>query len=727
MATFPSPVAIDASLASKIVCGEHVSAVVTDDGDLYTFGRGDSWQLGQKESEKDCPIPAAVPSLRGRVVHVALGADHTCIVDTSGKLFCYGRGSFSQLGLGDTSDRRMPTLVDGLSGPVVSVGAGWRFTLAVCKGGDVFSWGAGSTGQLGHPSKLRRRIPTKIEALDPNRLGATVNKVAAGETHSIALDAKGNVYAWGSNQQGRLGIGEVEEWGLERTTPTLLSSLSSVVMISAGNRHSACVTRVGVLYSWGCNPDGRLGNGTTIDACAPQKIILPTNEGVAAVSCGVCHTLALSASGRMFAWGCGKSGRLGVGKQGEGGAFDHENRLSPASVPLSDAQARFVDVAAGSNHNLAIQDTGQVVSWGALASVSNRGQLGLRVTEGNNSNLGANVDEFVEFGEGIGDSDTSEDSDVGPLDENNLQALQEGLVRTASSLSLRVKKLPPQLTGDDVLVGGADPHPALQTAATVQEAAALAASGKVKAGTFTPRPGAGGAKQHLAFPTEFVGETDLTALGTIKVHTPSKAKEKLKKNRHSSAEAGDSLPTQIPVQVSMPSIAVSMELENLQDENGVAHEDNLKETGVSPTSGIHPAKLHNALKQTMHNFAGHKFATLLKGLASAIQKQHLLAQASALCKWKLNVMAIDFRQYATSHVRNVKKGYDLLGSRLMYRIVCRLQQKILRRGFKALTMTLFTSRAAQRALYSTADARQDLIAKLKKMKEKEKLMNQRLQ
>ena len=90
-------------------------------------------------------------------------------------------------------------------------------------------------------------------------------------------------------------------------------------------------------------------------------------------------------------------------------------------------------------------------------------------------------------------------------------------------------------------------------------------------------------------------------------------------------------------------------------------------------------------------------------------------------------MVLQIQQRALVHIRETKKGYDLLGARLMYRAVCKLSRKLMRRGFNALTLAMFTSRATERALGSTADARHNLVVRLKKMKEKDQLMKQRLQ
>jgi hypothetical protein len=500
---------------------------------------------------------------------------------------------------------------------------------------------------------------------------------------------------------------------------------------------------------------------------------------------------------------------------------EHENRVSPAPVFVaSDSHTRFVDVAAGSNHNLAIQDTGKVMAWGALISVSNKGQLGLTKTEADD----AASDALGAFGDDVGDSDTSvDDDDDGDEDFRGggggngngalLAPISIGLVKKASTLSMRVKKMPPQLTGSDVLVGGADPHPALQTPAMAAAAAARAAGrGETKPGAFTPRPGVGGGtKRQLAFPTDFAGETDLTHLGAIKVHTPSRASARFeaaqsgglsssssssgrgiehaamdfhpdsakktgvragqhtprpgRDNRRGSegaAHAGvppplfpsaasdqgdDRLSAPLHVQVNTPSVAAAKALRNLhgdqfatsqQEEEEAAAVESFAEEGedgqelapgaLSPSSsGIHPAKLQSALKRTMHNFADHKFATLLRGLTSALGKQHLLAQASALTKWKLTIAVLQIQQRALVHIRDTKKGYDLLGARLIYRAVCKLSQKLLRRGFNALTLAMFMSRATERALGGTADARHDLVVRLRKMKEKDQLMKQRLQ
>ena len=530
MAATPSPVFIHNASFIEVACGEHFSAAISTNHDLYTWGRSENLQLGYNISKAHAqpstkppsrlgqggsPMPRVVPALAGRVHAVSIGTDHVCAVDQEGQLYTWGRGSFSQLGLGDSKDRVEPSAVPGLT-PVIDVSTGWRFTVCVCEDGAVYSWGAGSAGQLGHASKLRRRVPTPVKFFEQWRgSNVRVSTLSCGETHVFALTNEGKLYGWGSNENGRLGVGpEVQD----STIPTEINLLHPVRQVHAGNRHSACVDEGGSVYTWGCGSNGRLGHGTTDDVYVPTKVVstvLTKHVRVVRAKCGVSHTCALDRKGQLYVWGCGNSGRLGIS------GSKHDDKVRPVRLahphPLQ-------GVDCGANHNVALsKKDGRLVSsvrltvkvpchrliylpfcssfsfcslcsflfslfslfsckvaWGALGHVSNKGQLGPgSQAEAESSGTGGGggsssrggggrrrshppgdtTDAFQAFAV---DSDTTDDDEEEEGEEEIIQGVRL-LPRTASTLGLRVKT-PPVITDKTLLQelrqeGGADPHP----------------------------------------------------------------------------------------------------------------------------------------------------------------------------------------------------------------------------------------------------------------------------
>jgi len=118
--------------------------------------------------------------------------------------------------------------------------------------------------------------------------------------------------------------------------------------------------------------------------------------------------------------------------------------------------------------------------------------------------------------------------------------------------------------------------------------------------------------------------------------------------------------------------------------------------------------------------------TVLRGMTSSLEKQHALTLSAAIARWRLHRNMDRVKDRAMSTIRDVKLGYDLLGARMMYRTLRRLQRRLMRRAWNAFALHLLTCRATDRALQSTADARIGLKQKVKKLRESDKLMKQRL-
>ena len=170
------------------------------------------------------------------------GVVHECVYDT--KSYCVKLG------------RELP--VEGRSVSDITCGA--DHCLLLTTSGDVLSFGLGTRGQLGHGDLDPRREPTLVEAL----AGVPMNTVASGLWHNMVLSQTGDLYSWGWNHDGQLGLRNPP--GTTVTLPAIVdtipeSSGGSIVSVSCGGRHSAAVSEGGELFCWGWNGYGQVGGG----------------------------------------------------------------------------------------------------------------------------------------------------------------------------------------------------------------------------------------------------------------------------------------------------------------------------------------------------------------------------------------------------------------------------------------------------------------------------------
>jgi len=149
--------------------------------------------------------------------------------------------------------------------PLPAVAAGKTHSLVLTESGEVYAWGDNDDGQLGLGDREERLTPTKVEGLPK------VKAIAAGGAHSLALTESGEVYAWGWNREGQLGLGEMGDWKV-RLTPTKVEGLPKVKAIAAGGGYSLALTESGEVYAWGNNAIGQLGLGDREERLTPTKV-----------------------------------------------------------------------------------------------------------------------------------------------------------------------------------------------------------------------------------------------------------------------------------------------------------------------------------------------------------------------------------------------------------------------------------------------------------------------
>jgi RHS repeat-associated protein len=335
--------------------GANTIAVVN--GSIEVWGQNTNGELGDGgTTNKDAPEQANV-FLAGTRISLAAGGGDVFVVRDDGSVMAAGANASGQLGDGTTSERRSPVAIRGLSG-VRMVAAGPRLTsenpsdtLAVTTSGALWATGANVDGELGDGTTTARSTPELISGI------SSVAQASEGFDYSLAVKSNGSVWSWGENNYGQLGLGSTTN----EHTPQQVTSLSNIVSVAAGVYTGYAVQSNGTLWAWGDNNHGQLGNGNTTNESSPHEV--PGLSGITQVSGGNGYVLALKAGGSVWAWGANENGKLGDGTTTE--------RHSPEKITALEG-VDIVQVLAGQSFSAALAQNGTVYMWGS----NGKGQFG---------------------------------------------------------------------------------------------------------------------------------------------------------------------------------------------------------------------------------------------------------------------------------------------------------------------------------------------------------------
>ncbi|XP_076422981.1 putative E3 ubiquitin-protein ligase HERC6 isoform X2 [Peromyscus maniculatus bairdii] len=289
----------------------------------------------------------------GELLQASSGERHSLLLFSNHRVYSCGDNSLGQLGQKREQNTERPEPIqalDSLHTDLVSCGK--EHSMAVCHKGRVFAWGAGSEGQLGIGEfKKINLTPTKIKALT----GIKIIQVSCGHYHSLALSEDGQVFSWGKNSQGQLGLGKNFQ---SQASPQKVKCLEGIPLaqVAAGGHHSFALSLTGTSFGWGSNSAGQLalsGEKMEVQIHKPHSIGALKNLGVIYISCGYEHTAVLTQDGQVFIFGDNNSGQPQRSPRSE--------RRGPQLV--EGIGGRVSKIECGSYHTIAYVDTtGQVVS-----------------------------------------------------------------------------------------------------------------------------------------------------------------------------------------------------------------------------------------------------------------------------------------------------------------------------------------------------------------------------
>ncbi|CAM9820772.1 unnamed protein product [Chrysoparadoxa australica] len=318
----------------------------------FVFGRGEDGQLGLGDTE-DQDAPVLVEALQGKpVVSIACGSGHTLVTLEDGVIYTWGRGDDGRLGHGDQGWKYVPRAVQALSGKrTVQATCGSYHTAAVTDQGELYTWGGGMYGKLGHGNESGHSIPWRVEYL-VNK-GIIVSQVACGSRHTCIVSTEGEVYSWGDKENGVVGHNDCEG---HQYLPRVIETLGGKIVrqVAACGFHTAAVTEAGEVYSWGEGKFGRLGHGTERNQLAPKAVEALLGQRVLHVACGGFHSAAITERG-LYTWGGGEHGQLGHG--------DKVNKHTPCLVEALERRVA-TQVTCGWSHTVALCEGGRVYTWG---------------------------------------------------------------------------------------------------------------------------------------------------------------------------------------------------------------------------------------------------------------------------------------------------------------------------------------------------------------------------
>jgi alpha-tubulin suppressor-like RCC1 family protein len=390
--------------------GSHTVAIKTD-GTLWTWGYNGRAQLGTNDTtNRSTPVTTFAGGTNWKQILLNPNANHTSAIKTDGTLWTWGYNSTGQLGTNDTTNRSTPvttfaggtnwkqvsggnnhtaaiktdgtlwtwgspvgvnvgfviTPVTTLSGgnnwadtptsdpeDLYTLSSGFYHTAAIKTDGTLWTWGGGSSGQLGTNDLTQRNTPVTTFAG-----GTNWKQVSGGNNHTAAIKTDGTLWTWGINSTGQLGTNDITN----RSTPvTTFAGGTNWKQVSGGNYYTLAIKTDGTLWTWGINNTGKLGTNDTTNRSTPVTTFAGGTNWKQ-VSGGAYHTTAIKTDGTLWIWGFNGQGQLGTN--------DTTQRNTPVTTFAGGTD--WKQVAGGTQHTAAIKTDGTLWTWG----INSTGQLG---------------------------------------------------------------------------------------------------------------------------------------------------------------------------------------------------------------------------------------------------------------------------------------------------------------------------------------------------------------
>ncbi|XP_034504633.1 X-linked retinitis pigmentosa GTPase regulator isoform X9 [Ailuropoda melanoleuca] len=321
-------------------CGDEHTAIVTGNNKLYMFGSNNWGQLGLG-SKSTVNKPTCVKALKPeKVKFAACGRNHTLVSTEGGKVYASGGNNEGQLGLGDTDERNSFHLISFFTSQrkIKQLSAGSNTSAALTEDGELFMWGDNSEGQIGLKNITNVCVPQQVT------VGKPISWISCGYYHSAFVTTEGELYTFGEPESGKLGL--PKQLLVNHRMPQSVPGIpEKVVQVACGGGHTVVLTEKAV-YTFGLGQFGQLGLGTFLFETPVPKVIEHIKDlKISSIFCGENHTALITDLGLMYTFGDGRHGKLGLGLE------NFTNQFTPT---LCSNFLRFIVqlVACGGCHTL---------------------------------------------------------------------------------------------------------------------------------------------------------------------------------------------------------------------------------------------------------------------------------------------------------------------------------------------------------------------------------------
>jgi len=337
---------------SSLSAGNTFTGAIKTDSTLWLWGLGTSGQLGDNSAtSKSSPVQTV--TFGSTWSSISCGTSHVASVKTDGTLWVWGLGTSGQLGDNTATSKSSPIQTITFGSTWSKVSAGYTHTGAIKTDGTAWTWGLGTSGQLGDATIVSKSSPVQVTVYAENW-----SSVAVGGQHTAVIKTDGTLWCWGRNFEGQLGDNTITHKSSPVQTVTFGTNWSKV---ACGGFHTAVIKTDGTLWTWGQNTSGQLGDNTLTNKSSPVQVFGFANTW-SSVAGGANNTAAIKTDGTLWTWGYNAYGALG------------DNTTVPRSYPVQPVTGgtNWSKVACGNYHTAAIKTDGTLWNWGSNAY----GQLG---------------------------------------------------------------------------------------------------------------------------------------------------------------------------------------------------------------------------------------------------------------------------------------------------------------------------------------------------------------
>jgi alpha-tubulin suppressor-like RCC1 family protein len=335
-----SPVTVVGGITtwSQIAAGGGHSLALTSSGILYAWGGNNYGRLGD-DTTTNRSSPVTVIGGITTWSQISAGLNHCLGLTTAGVVYAWGQNTYGNLGDGTSTQRTSPVTVVGSITTWTQVITGGRHNLGLTSAGIAYAWGQNGNGQVGDNTTSNRSSPVTVVGGITTWSKLSASMVQAGG-QGLGITSAGVAYAWGLGTTGQLG----NNASANRSSPvTVVGGITTWSRLTGGGQNCLGLTSTGIIYGWGGNAYGSVGDGTTTDRSSPVTVV----GGITSwsqISAGYRRGFGITSAGVAYAWGRNNYGGLG----------DNTTSLRSSPVTISGALTNWSSIAAGTFHAIGL-------------------------------------------------------------------------------------------------------------------------------------------------------------------------------------------------------------------------------------------------------------------------------------------------------------------------------------------------------------------------------------